>query len=448
MTAIQAEPTAVVAEAVARAGAAQRDWALRGDRAEILRAAGAELQARCEEVMAIVVEESSCIAPKAFFEVFGAADELATAADAVALTEPVEVVVADPERRAFVARVPLGVIGVISPWNFPLLLSARAIAPALAAGNAVVLKADPKTPRSGGEVLLDVLTRAGLPEGVLCLVEGDAAEGEAIVRHPDVHGVSFTGSTEVGRRLGALAGGLLKPISLELGGNNAFIVLDDADPAAAASAGAWGAFLHQGQICMAASRHLVHRSLVDDYVAHLSTRAAALRLGAAGEPECQLAPVITDEAAERITTALDRARDRGALVDTGAREASGRALPPAVVTGLTADDPLARSELFGPVAVVIAFDTDDEAVALANGVDHGLVAGIYTSDVDRGRSLAERLDVGTVHVGDQSVNHEPRVPFAGTKASGNGHGFGGAAALDSVTRWRTVTTSAPRTYPF
>ncbi len=125
-------------------------------------------------------------------------------------------------------------------------------------------------------------------------------EGEAIVRHPDVHGVSFTGSTEVGRHLGALAGGLLKPISLELGGNNAFIVLDDADPAAAASAGAWGAFLHQGQICMAASRHLVHRSLVNDYVAHLSTRAAALRLGAAGEPECQLAPVITDEAADAV----------------------------------------------------------------------------------------------------------------------------------------------------
>ncbi len=435
-------------EAVATAADASVGWRNRTDRADVLRATAAALRDRLDEIVEILVAESGSIPAKAMFEVWGAADEFDVAADTVALTDAVDVPTADPNRTARVQRVPLGVIGVISPWNFPLLLGARSLAPALAAGNTVVLKPDPKTPRSGGDVLLEALATAGLTDGALTLVQGDAVEGQALVAHRSIGGISFTGSTEVGREIGALAGRLLKPASLELGGNNAFVVLYDADPAEAASAGAWGAFLHQGQICMASRRHLVHRSVYDEYVRELTAHAAALQVGVPGKNECQLGPVITDEAADRITSAVADAATRGATVDTAERSALQRLLPPTVITNVKPDDAIVTEETFGPVAVVIAFDDDDEAVALVNAVEHGLVAGVYTSDLARGQAIADRLDVGTVHLGDQSVNHDPRVPFAGAKASGNGHGFGGSAGIESFTRWQTITSSAPRTYPF
>jgi len=439
-----------VASAARRAAAAAPGWAAvpAERRAAIVERAADLLEERTRRAQDLLVREGGAIPGKAYVEVLLAAQELRHGARLARDPGAPHPGSDDPSRTAEVTRVPLGVAGVIVPWNFPLLLGARSLGPALALGNAVLLKPDPHTPLSGGSLFAEVFAEAGLPPGVLEVVHGDAETGAAVVRAPDVAMVSFTGSTEAGREIGAVCGRLLKRAVLELGGQNAFVVLDDADIEQAAGAGSWGSFLHQGQICMSARRHLVHRSIAEEYAGALARHAAALRVGDPYRGDAQIGPIIDRRQLRGIATAVEHAVAQGARLLTGGRP-DGPYYPPTVLADVTERMDIFHTEVFGPVATVTAFTDDADAVRLANTSDHGLTAAVYTGDTARGTALGRQLRCGVTHVGDQTVVQDAALPFGGIGASGNGYGFGGRAALEAFTRWRTLTTSTPpRTYPF
>ena len=264
-----------------------------------------------------------------------------------------------------------------------------------------------------------VFREAGLPEGLLHVVLGGADVGEAIVTDPNVTRVSFTGSTAAGRRVGALAGDLLKRVSLELGGNNAFVVLDDADLEAAASAGAFASFQFQGQVCFATGRHIVHRSVAAAYIDLLAEKAARLRLGDPYREEVDLGPIVNQKQLERVDGIVRRSVEGGAHVVVGGTH-EGLFYRPTVLTDVTTDQAAWREEIFGPVAPVVVFDTDEEALALANDSEYGLTGAVYSSSISRGLALAQRFRSGMVHVNDQTVNDEATIPFGGMGASGTG----------------------------
>lgn len=438
-----------VRAAAAQARAAQKGWAALPyqARAAIFRKAAALLEAERAAVSTWIVRETGSIAPKAAFEIDSALHLLHEAA--AMLTQPRGLVLPSAEGVSSIARrVPHGVVGVITPFNFPLLLTSRALLPALAAGNAVLLKPDARTPVSGGVLLALLLQAAGLPEGVLHVLPGEAEAGEALVGDPDVAMISFTGSTAVGRRVGELAGRHLKKVALELGGKNSLIVLDDADLELAASGGAWASWLHQGQICMSAGRHLVQRSLADAYAQRLAEKARALPVGDPHAQQAAIGPLITLRQAERVERIVQESIAQGAVLLAGGRR-DGRYFQPTVLTGVTPVMPVFREEIFGPVIAVTAFDSDAEAVALANDTEYGLAAGIHTRDLARGLALVEQLHVGLVHVNDQTVNDDGTMPMGGRGASGNGSRHGGPANWDEFTQWQwtTLRSQAPA-YPF
>jgi benzaldehyde dehydrogenase (NAD) len=343
------------------------------------------------------------------------------------------------ERLSMIRRVPVGVVAAITPWNSPSVLGMRVVAPALALGNAVVLKPDPQTPVCGGAIFAAVFREAGLPDGLLQIVIGDAEAGEALVTDPNVHMVSFTGSTEVGRRVGALAGERLKKVSLELGGNNPLVVLDDADLAAAASAGAYASFQFQGQVCFATGRHIVHRSVADEYVDQLVEKARRLRTGDPYREDVDLGPIVNEKQLLRVDDIVRRSIEGGGarLVEGGTYE--GLFYRPTVLADVKLDAPAWTDEIFGPVAPVVTFTSDDEAVELANSSDYGLAAGVYSRSISRGLSVANRIKAGMVHVNDQTINDEATIPFGGMGMSGNGGRFGGEANLEAFTQWQWVT---------
>jgi benzaldehyde dehydrogenase (NAD) len=324
----------------------------------------------------------------------------------------------------------------------------RVVAPALALGNAVVLKPDPQTPVAGGAMFAAVFAEAGLPEGLLQVVVGGADVGEAIVTDPNVAVVSFTGSTAAGRRVGELGGRLLKKVSLELGGNNALVVLDDADLDAAASAGAYASFQFQGQVCFATGRHIVHRSVAAAYVDLLVEKATRLRLGDPYREEVDLGPIVNERQLARVDDIVRRSVDGGArLVVGGTHE--GLFYRPTVLADVTTDLPAWTDEVFGPVAPVVVFDTDEEALALANDSAYGLAGAVYSRSISRGLALAQRMKAGMVHVNDQTINDEAVIPFGGMGLSGNGSRYGGEANLDTFTEWQWVTVrDEPKSFPY
>jgi benzaldehyde dehydrogenase (NAD) len=364
------------------------------------------------------------------------------------LTQPKGLVLPSAEGVTSLARrVPHGVVGVISPFNFPFLLSSRAALPALATGNAVVLKPDPRTPVSGGVLLALLLEAAGLPPGVLHMLPGDAQAGEALVTDPDVAMISFTGSTAVGRRVGELAGRHLKKVALELGGKNALIVCDDADLDLAICGGSWASWLHQGQICMSAGRHLVHEKIAAEYTRRMAEKAKALPVGDPHREQVALGPLITPQQLDRVHRIVQESLAMGATLLAGGAP-RGPFYPATVLADVTPQMPVFREEIFGPVVSITRFASDDEAVALANDTEYGLSAGVHTRDVGRGMAIAERLHVGLVHVNDQTVNDDGTMPMGGRGASGNGSRHGGPANWDEFTQWQwtTVRNTAPR-YP-
>lgn len=321
-------------------------------------------------------------------------------------------------------------------------------APALALGNAVVLKPDPHTPVSGGVLVARLFEEAGLPAGLLHVLAGDAEPGQALCEDPAVAMVSFTGSTSVGRRVAEAAGRTLKRVSLELGGNNALIVLDDADLDVASSAGAWGAFLHSGQVCMTAERHIVLDSVAEEYIERLAERAARLPVGNPHTDQVALGPLINERQLKNVDRIVTSTVAAGATVRAGG-EHEGLFYRPTVLAGVTPAMPAFVEEIFGPVAPVVAVRDVDEAIEVANRTEYGLVAAVQTSDARRGQAVAERLRTGIVHINDQTLNNDAFAPFGGVGASGNGSRFGTQSSWDEFTQWRWVTSrDVPHPFPF
>ncbi|GAA2599479.1 benzaldehyde dehydrogenase [Actinomadura fulvescens] len=431
--------TADVAAAATRAAAAQRDWAARTyeERAAVLRRAGRLFERHAEEIEEWLVREAGSVPPKAKLETHFA-ESLCYEAAALASHPQGLVLPSAQPRWSLARRRPAGVVSVIAPFNFPLILAMRSVAPALALGNAVLLKPDLRTAVAGGVTVARIFEDAGLPAGLLHLLPGGVDVGEAVVAAPEVRVVSFTGSTSAGRRIGEACGRLLKRAHLELGGNNALIVLPGADVARAASAGAWGSFLHQGQICMTTGRQLVHESLHDEYVAVLAEKAGKLPVGDPASGQVALGPVIDRSQLERIDRLVRDTVAAGARLAAGGTH-EGLFYRPTVLAEVTPDMPAYAQEVFGPVAPVVPFRTVDDAIALAADSEYGLSLGIL-GDVGEAMRVADAVPTGLVHINDQTVNDEPVVPFGGLAASGNGSRFGGPDAnLEAFTETQWVT---------
>jgi benzaldehyde dehydrogenase (NAD) len=430
-----------VARACAAAAAAQPAWADANyqDRAAVLRRAAEIYEKHRPEFGTWTQRETGAHRNKMHHEANFTAGEALAAATIPWQPYGQLVPTVINERLSMVRRVPVGVVAAITPWNSPSVLGMRVVAPALALGNAVVLKPDPQTPMCGGAVFAAIFKEAGLPDGLLQIVIGDAETGQALITDPNVNMVSFTGSTEVGRIVGAEAGRLLKKVSLELGGNNPLIVLDDADLPAAASAGAYSSFQFQGQVCFATGRHIVHKSVADEYVDLLAQKAKRLRTGDPYREDVDLGPIVNQRQIERVDDIVQRTVSTGGarLVEGGTYE--GLFYRPTVLADVKLDAPAWTDEIFGPVAPVVTFSDDDEAVELANSSEYGLAAGVYSRSISRGLSIANRIRAGMVHVNDQSINDEATIPFGGMGMSGNGGRFGADANLDAFTQWQWVT---------
>jgi benzaldehyde dehydrogenase (NAD) len=438
-----------VLRAAEAAAAAQVDWAARApqERAAVLRRAGDLWQERAEDVHWWIVRETGAIAPKAELETHVAAGECFEASSLPTFPHG-EVLTSNDERWSLARRRPVGVVSVISPFNFPLILSIRSVAPALALGNAVLLKPDPRTTVSGGVSIVRVFQEAGLPDGLLALLPGGADVGEAVVTAPQVRVVSFTGSTRAGRAVGELGARHLKRTHLELGGNNAMIVLPGVDVAKAASAGAFGSWMHQGQICMTTGRHLVHADVHDAYVAALVAKADALPVGDPASGQVALGPLIDESQLKRVDALVRQSVSDGATLAAGGTY-EGLFYRPTVLTEMTSTMPAWCEEVFGPVAPIARFSSVEEAIAIGRDSDYGLSLGIL-GDVGAAMKIADAIPSGIVHINGQTVSDEAHIPFGGVGASGTGSRFGGARAnLDAFTdtQWLTMRPDiAP--YPF
>ncbi|MCA2215039.1 aldehyde dehydrogenase family protein [Jidongwangia harbinensis] len=448
-TAGRAAP-ADVAAAAERGARAQRAWAAAPfeQRATVLRRAGDLLLAHAAEIKGWLSRESGAIAPFGDFQVHTSAQECYEAS-ALPSRPYGEMLRSGLPRLSFARRVPAGVVGVIAPFNVPTILAIRAVAPALALGNAVVLKPDPRTAVAGGVLFARIFEEAGLPPGVLQVLPGDAEVGAALVTEPGVRIIAFTGSTEAGREVGALAGRHLKRAHLELGGNSALIVLPDVDVAAAASVGAWGSFQHSGQVCMATSRHLVHRDIAEEYTAILAEKAGRLPVGDPSTGDVALGPLIDARQRDRVHGLVTASVTGGATIRTGGTY-QDLFYRPTVLGDVRIDAPAYREEIFGPVAPVTPFSSLDELTTLARDTEYGLSLGILTRDLQAGLDLAEQIPAGLVHVNDQTVNDEAVAPFGGVGASGTGARHGGAQAnveAFTETQWVTVRGDLPA-YPF
>ena len=439
-----------VEQAARAAAAAQPGWAARTgpERAALLRQAARVLEDNHEEFESWLVREGGAVPGKAAFEVQLVLGELWEAAALPTQPWGHLLPASEPGRESIARRIPLGVVGVISPWNFPQILSVRAVAPALALGNAVILKPDAQTPVSGGILIAALFEAAGLPGGLLHVLPGDAEAGAALTEDPNVAMIAFTGSTAVGRKVGEAAGRALKRVSLELGGNNALIVLDDADLEVASSAGAWSAFLHQGQVCMTAGRHIVMAGVADEYLDRLAARAAGLPVGDPNVDQVALGPLISERQLHNVDRIVTQTVEAGAVIRAGGTH-DRLFYKPTVLAGVTAKMPAFREEIFGPVAPVIVVQDEAEAVAVANDTEYGLVAAIQTGSRDRGRALADQLRTGIVHVNDQTLNNDAFAPFGGIGASGNGSRFGSQSSWDEFTQWQWLTLrDQPHGFPF
>jgi benzaldehyde dehydrogenase (NAD) len=438
-----------VAAASKSAAAAQADWAKvkPEERAAVLRRAGDLWEKYAAEVHEWIVREGGGIPAKAALETHIAANECWEAA-ALPSHPHGEVLTSNEDRWSFARRRPAGVVSVIAPYNFPLILSIRSVAPALALGNAVLLKPDPRTAVSGGVALMRIFEEAGLPAGLLQLLPGGGDIGAAVVEAPEVRIVSFTGSTAAGRKVGEAAARHLKRAHLELGGNNALVVLPGADLDQAASAGAFGSFMHQGQICMATGRHFVHESLYEAYVERLAAKAQGIPVGDPTSGTVALGPIIDERQLASIHSIVEESVKEGARVAAGGTY-DGPFYRPTVLVDLELTNPAFAKEIFGPVAPVMAYSTEDEVVELVNANDYGLSVGIL-GDVGQAMKIADRINSGKIHINEQTVSDEANAPFGGVGSSGTGSRFGGAAAnIEAFTevQWLTLRPEiAP--YPF
>lgn len=438
-------PDAGVAEtraAIAAAHAAFPAWAAMpfNQRSALMLKAMHIFETRRMEIVDAIQAEGGGWFGKGMFET-GYTAELFPAAAAANYGAIGEILPSEHNKLSYAVRRPMGVVAVITPWNFPLILSGRGFLFALVAGNTIVLKPSEDTPWLGGLLFAEVLEEAGFPNGVFnvvtCSRNNVTAVGDELIGNPLVKGISFTGSTAIGRQVAAKAGALLKKCCVELGGKNSIIVLEDADLERAAQAANFGAFMHQGQICMSVERIIVHEKIREAFLEKFIPRVVQLKVGTTSDKSNVIGPVINDRAADRLKNQFDDAIAKGARLLAGG-EINGRYVSPTVFTDVTPDMLLYREESFGPVCSIFTAHSDDDAVRIANDSEYGLTAGVMTRDEERGLNIIHRLDTGNCHLNCSPVNDEPHVPFGGFKASGSGK-HGGRWAMETFTETRWIT---------
>ncbi|WHY71774.1 aldehyde dehydrogenase family protein [Fictibacillus enclensis] len=439
-----------VDEAYQSAKAAQKNWAAAPaeEKVKVMENAISILKEHQDRVIDTLVREAGSSRLKATIEVQAALGIMREAMTFPGRMDPVAMTSHIPGKENHIVRKPAGVVGIISPFNFPFHLSIRSIAPAIATGNTVVHKPDLQTAISGGGIIAKIFELAGLPKGVLnVLLTTPAVIGDYFIEHPIPRVISFTGSTPVGRKVGALAGQHLKKAALELGGNNPFVVLEDADIQQAVEAAAFGAFLHQGQICMSINRIFVPRKIHDDFTARLVEKIRSIPYGDPKEPEVIIGPLINENQIEKFLNVVAIAKQEGAhLALEGTR--IGNIISPFVFTNVTNQSTVAQTELFGPAVSIIPYDSEEEVLELANDTEFGLSSAVFTADLQKGFQFAQKIESGMTHVNDQTVNDEAEVPFGGEKCSGLGR-YNGEWALEEFTtvKWISVQKEA-RHYPF
>ena len=440
-----------VKEAINAAAAAKDTWAAMtsSKRASYLLKAADVMEKRQQDFVDALVGEGGSWIGKAMFET-GYSIEALRAAAAMVFHMNGEVLPSEHGKVSMAVRQPLGVVSVISPWNFPLLLSVRGFAVAMAIGNTIVLKPSEETPLAGGLLLAEVFEAVGLPAGVFnvvtCARGGVQEVGDELLRNPAVRGVSFTGSTAVGKHIAGLAGSLLKKACVELGGKDALIVLADADMQRAVNAATFGAFMHQGQICMSVERIIVLQAVADEFIRRLVANVKKLGTGDPSAMGAVIGPLINEKQLRHVHEQVTDAVARGAQLLTGGHF-QGLFYEPTVLAGVRPDMKIFREETFGPVAPVVIVADIEEAIAMANDSEYGLSAGIITGNEDVGMNIARRLETGMVHINDSSVNDEPNVPFGGVKSSGMGRQNGKfSVEAFSELRWVTIERGG-RQYP-
>ena len=442
-----------VDEACRSASDAQREWAALppSARAAKMLAIGDILESRKDEIADWIVREVGGTQVKAALELMLVTQ--VAKQEAAALPYMVEGAILPediPGKESRAYRQPAGVVALISPWNFPLQLTARTLFPALALGNAVVLKPASDTPVTGGTIFAAICEEAGLPKGLVSVLPGSGSEiGDALVRHPVPSVVSFTGSTPVGRGVGkaALDGDRIKSVELELGGNSPIVVLDDADLDRAVEASVWGKFMHQGQICMIANRIIVEDAIYDEFVEKFVARVKQLPVGKREDPKCFIGPIVNRDQFDGISDMIAKAKEEGATCALGG-EPDGLVMPPHVFTDVGEDSCLVANEIFGPIAPIQRARDEDHALELANATEMGLSSAVFSRDEGRALAFAKQVQAGMTHINDQTVNDSPFAPFGGVKNSGIGR-FNGEWAIDAFTSTHWISIQHERRqYPF
>ncbi|MEU4265068.1 aldehyde dehydrogenase family protein [Streptomyces argenteolus] len=425
---------------------AQRTWAETNpyERRAVLENAVRLVGERGSEIAEMIVDELGGTRSRAEYEV-RAAQEFLRAAIGQALRPAAQLLPAATDgKENRVHRLPVGVIGVISAFNFPFLVTMKTVAPALVLGNAVVVKPHQNAPIAGGGLVARIFEDAGLPAGLLNVLITDSAEiGDTFIAHPVPRVISFTGSDRVGRHVAATAAGLFKRTVLELSGNSALVVLEDADIEHAARAAVFSRFLYQGQVGMAANRILVDRSVEEEFTERFTAEVRALRTGDPRDPDTRIGPVVSEFQADALTALVDEALAQGATALVRGRT-RGNLVEPTVLTGLPDGSPLLEQEIFGPVALLMPFDGEDDAVRIANDSPYGLSGAVHTADVERGVRFARRIVSGMFHVNDSTVQDDPLVAFGGEKGSGMGR-LNGEAAVEAFTTRRWISIQHGRT---
>ncbi|MDX1412600.1 MAG: aldehyde dehydrogenase family protein [Candidatus Promineifilaceae bacterium] len=437
--------------AIDAAAAAHEAWAAlpHTERAKYLWKAADILEERKQDAISAIVSEAGGWVGKGGFET-GYVASIYRAAAAAAYQVKGEIHASDHHKLSMIVRQPLGVVSVIAPWNFPMLLSSRGIAVAMAVGNTVVLKPSEETSYTGGLFIAEIFEEAGLPNGVLnvitCSRDNVEEVGDEMISNPLVKAISFTGSTAVGRQIAAKAGYLLKKVSIEAGGKDVLLVLDDADIGKAVSAATFGTFMHQGQICMSVERVVVDNSIADEFIDRFVKNAQSLGIGDPSQLGNVIGPIINQKQLNKIHAQVKDAVSKGATILTGGTH-DGPYYYPTLLTNVTPDMDIYNEETFGPVAIILKANGVEDAIRIANDSDYGLASGVMTRDEEKGLDVARRLETGMVHINDSSVNDEPHVPFGGVKGSGVGR-HDGQSSIDTFTELRWITLErGGRHYP-
>jgi acyl-CoA reductase-like NAD-dependent aldehyde dehydrogenase len=415
-------------------------------RGEILYKAGEALARRKRELGELLTREMGKVLPEALGDVQEAIDmSYYMAGEGRRLsgeTIPSEL----PDKDCKSVRVPVGVCGIITPWNFPIAIPAWKLMPALVSGNTVVFKPSSHTPACAA-MLVEILREAGLPPGVLNLVNGSGEEtGDYLASHGGIDAISFTGSTAVGLGIAKTAAEKGKKVSCEMGGKNAIIIMDDADLSLALEGAVWGGFGTSGQRCTSSSRLVVHRAVHDRFLEMFTAAAKGLRLGSGLQEKTDVGPVINKAQMEKILKYIGVGREEGATLVTGGRACGeggcekGYFIEPTIFSEVTPEMRIAQEEIFGPVVSVIRADDLNDAIRIVNGTPYGLVSSIYTRDVNKSAVAERELDTGIVYINSSTIGAEIQLPFGGTKRSGFGHEEAGGkgGGLDMFTKWKVV----------